>query len=96
MTFALPDFDLEAFVTSTLAEDLGQGGDITSAAVIPADAMFEGVMASRDDVTVAGLPIAEAFFRKLDPDVKIETLVIDRGAATPVDDFSSISLPHHA
>lgn len=77
MTFALPDFDLAAFVASTLAEDLGQGGDITAAAVIPADAMFEGVMATREDISVAGLPIAEAFFRALDPDVEIETLVED-------------------
>jgi nicotinate-nucleotide pyrophosphorylase (carboxylating) len=77
MTFSLPDFDLGAFVAATLAEDMGQGGDITSAAVIPADAMFDGVMASREDINVAGLPIAEAFFRKLDPDVKIELLVED-------------------
>ena len=75
--FALPGFDLEAFVRSTLAEDLGEGGDITSAAVIPANARFDGVMDSRDAIVVAGLPIAEAFFRALDPDVRIELLVED-------------------
>ena len=75
--FALPGFDLDAFVRSTLAEDLGEGGDITSAAVIPADARFEGVMDSRDAIVVAGLPIAEAFFRALDPEVRIERLVED-------------------
>ena len=32
----IPDFDLDAFVAATLAEDLGTGGDITSNAVIPA------------------------------------------------------------
>src|SRR5436309_2327069 len=42
--FALPGFDLDAFVAATLAEDLGDKGDITSAAVIPADAVFAGVM----------------------------------------------------
>lgn len=77
MTFALDHFDLDAFVTSTLAEDLGDRGDITSAAVIPEDAMFTGVMDSRDAITVAGLPIAEAFFRRLDPDVVFERLVED-------------------
>ncbi|KTW02845.1 carboxylating nicotinate-nucleotide diphosphorylase [Sphingomonas sanguinis] len=75
-------FDLDAFVTATLAEDLGPGGDITSAAVIPAEARFIGTMASRDAITVAGLPIAEAFFRHLDPDVVIERLVED-GTAVP-------------
>jgi nicotinate-nucleotide pyrophosphorylase (carboxylating) len=77
MTFALPGFDLDAFVAGTLAEDLGAVGDITSEAVIPADAVFAGVMDSRDAITVAGLPIAEAFFRALDPEVAIERLAED-------------------
>ena len=77
MTFSLDHFDLPAFVAATLAEDLGAIGDITSAAVIPADAVFAGVMDSRDPITVAGLPIAEAFFRSLDPDVAIDRLVQD-------------------
>jgi nicotinate-nucleotide pyrophosphorylase (carboxylating) len=77
MPFALDRFDLDAFIRSTLAEDLGDRGDITSGAVIPADAVFTGVMDSRDAITVAGLPIAEAFFRALDPQVTIERLVED-------------------
>jgi len=80
MSFSLPGFDLSAFVVATLEEDLGgppgRGGcDVTSESVIPADARFTGVMDSRDAVTVAGLPLAEAFFRALDPQVKIEILV---------------------
>ncbi len=77
MSFQLPSFDLRAFVASTLAEDVGPGGDITSAAVIPADARCAGTMDSRDAIVVAGLPIAEAFFRTLDPQVVIERLVED-------------------
>ena len=73
--FTLPGFDLDAFVRATLSEDLGSGGDITSLATIPADARFEGVMDSRDAITVAGLPIAERFFRALAPDMAIEVLV---------------------
>jgi nicotinate-nucleotide pyrophosphorylase (carboxylating) len=82
MTFALPGFDLAAFVAATLAEDLGEGGDITSAAVVPGDAVFTGVMDSRDAIVAAGLPIAEAFFRALDPEVRIERLV-EEGAQVP-------------
>ena len=74
---SLPGFDLDVFIRSTLAEDLGQGGDITSAAVIPADARFTGVMDSREAIVAAGLPIAEAFFRKLDPDCEIDRLAAD-------------------
>ena len=85
--FDLPGFDLDAFVRSTLAEDLGEGGDITSAAVIPAEARFTGVMDSRDAIAVAGLPIAEAFFRALDPEVRIERLVEDGQQVAPGTDL---------
>lgn len=78
--FSLPGFDLAAFVRNTLAEDLGEGlpgggHDVTSESVIPADARFTGVMDSRDAISVAGLPIAAAFFRALDPAMEIEILV---------------------
>ena len=72
--FSLSGFDLGAFVRSTLAEDMASGGDITSMATIPAGARFSGVMDSRDAITVAGLPIAEMFFRALDPSMEIEIL----------------------
>ena len=92
MTFTLPGFDLDRFIRETLAEDLGahlEGGgkDVTSDSVIPADARFSGVMDSRDAVVVAGLPIAEAFFRHLDPQVEIEALVADGDAVTPGTDL---------
>ena len=78
MNRALPEsFDVDAFVAATLAEDLGTIGDITSNAVIPADARFTGVMDSRDAIVVAGLDLAEAFFRALDPAVRIDMLVRD-------------------
>ena len=87
MTFTLPGFDLNAFVRSTLDEDLGVGlpgggHDVTSESVIPAEARFSGVMNTRDAITVAGLPIAKAFFRTLDPDMQIEVLV-EEGAQVP-------------
>lgn len=83
MGFALPGFDLESFVRATLAEDLGPTGrDVTSESVIPEDAHFIGIMDSRDPVIVAGLPIAEAFFRHLDPAMEIDILV-DEGASVP-------------
>ena len=79
MTLSLPGFDLDRFVRETLAEDLGEAGDITSEAVIPAEARFAGVMDSREAIVVAGLPVAEAFFRALDPEVEIERLAEDGG-----------------
>lgn len=63
---------------------------MTSESVIPADAMFTGVMDSRDPVTVAGLPIAEAFFRALDPGVEIEILAGEGDVVAPGADLMRI------
>lgn len=83
MAFSINDFDLGRFVAETLAEDLGpEGIDVTSQSVIPADARFTGVMDARHDVVVAGLPLAEAFFRALDPDCTVE-LLVGEGDAVP-------------
>ena len=82
MAFILDGFNGDTFVAATLAEDLGTGGDITSAAVIPADARFAGQMASRDAIIVAGSALAADFFAALDPGARIEILVAD-GAAVP-------------
>ncbi len=68
----IANFDLADFVSSVLAEDLGAGGDVTSAATIAQDARLRAVMASREEIVVAGLPLAAMFFRALDPDVEIE------------------------
>ena len=96
MTFHIPGFDLEAFVRDTLAEDLGEGlpgggRDVTAEAVIPADARFSGVMDSRDAITVAGLPVAAAFFRALDPECTIELLVEDGARVVPGTDLMRLS-----
>jgi nicotinate-nucleotide pyrophosphorylase (carboxylating) len=77
VSFSLPGLDLDRFVRETLAEDFGEAGDVTSRAVIPAEARFTGLMASREPIVVAGLPLAEAFFRALDPAVEIERLADD-------------------
>jgi len=81
---ALPqDFDLHDFVTRVLAEDLGTGGDVTSAATISEDARFTAVMDTRQSIVVAGMEVAAAFFRRLDPDIHIEPLVKDGNRLDP-------------
>jgi nicotinate-nucleotide pyrophosphorylase (carboxylating) len=75
----LEGFDLDKFVRDTLDEDLGAGlpgggHDVTAESVIPAEARFAGAMDSRDAIVVAGLPVAAAFFRALDPEIEIELL----------------------
>jgi nicotinate-nucleotide pyrophosphorylase (carboxylating) len=86
--FTLPGFALDAFVRATLDEDLGvgmRGGghDVTVESVIPPEARFAGSMSSREAIVVAGLPIAAAFFRSLDPAMQITILAEEGQAVAP-------------
>src|SRR5690606_6384135 len=88
MSFVLPGFALDEFVRATLDEDLGVGlpgggHDVTAESVIPADARFSGSMSSREGIVVAGLPIAAAFFRALDPAMEITLLAQEGDAVAP-------------
>jgi nicotinate-nucleotide pyrophosphorylase (carboxylating) len=94
--FELPGFDLAAFVRATLDEDLGAGlpgggHDVTAESVIPAGTRFAGVMDSRDAIVVAGLPVAVAFFRDLDPAVEIELLAHEGEEVTAGHDLMRLS-----
>jgi nicotinate-nucleotide pyrophosphorylase (carboxylating) len=91
VTFSLPYFDLDGFIAATLAEDFGPGVDVTSEAVIPPEARFAGVMDSRDAIIVAGLPIAAAFFKKLDPAMEIELLAADGDSKAAGSDLMRLS-----
>jgi nicotinate-nucleotide pyrophosphorylase (carboxylating) len=73
-------FDLMDFISRVLAEDLGRGGDVTSSATIDPDARFTAQMNARQDIVVAGVQIAAAFFRRLDVSVSIEQLAGDGDA----------------
>ena len=79
---------LENAVRAALDEDLGRAGDITTLATIPNGRQATGVLAVRKPGTVAGLPVAEAVFRAIDPSVRFEALVEDgtqvAGNRTPV------------
>jgi nicotinate-nucleotide pyrophosphorylase (carboxylating) len=51
--------NLEALLPLALTEDLGEVGDITSAATIPAQAMGAANLVARSPGVLAGLPVAE-------------------------------------
>jgi len=70
--FPLTPDQIDHFVTGALDEDLGAGGDITSLTVIPDNSRLTVAMTTREDVVLAGLDLACAFFSKLDPDCTIE------------------------
>jgi nicotinate-nucleotide pyrophosphorylase (carboxylating) len=76
-------FDKDAFVRRVLAEDMGSGGDVTSAVTIAPGARFTAEMNGREPMVVAGLDVAAAFFRAMDREVRIDRLVEDGSAIDP-------------
>jgi nicotinate-nucleotide pyrophosphorylase (carboxylating) len=62
---------IDEAVTRALAEDFGRAGDVTSTATVPAGLAGRAVVAAREAGVIAGLPLVEAAFRKLDADVTL-------------------------
>jgi nicotinate-nucleotide pyrophosphorylase (carboxylating) len=77
--------DVLRAVRAALAEDVGPG-DVTTLATVPAESTSRAVMRARAPLVVAGLACAEAAFRELSSDIKIETQTADgqRAAAGEV------------
>jgi nicotinate-nucleotide pyrophosphorylase (carboxylating) len=75
----LPTIMIEPAVRAALLEDLGRAGDITTDAIVPADARTETALMARQDGVVAGLDFALTAFRLIDPAIQA---VIDRPDGT--------------
>lgn len=94
MTLApLPRLIIEPLVRNALLEDLGLAGDITSAAVIPADHRSVVVMAAREPGVIAGLDAAELAFQLVDPAIMITRHVEDGASVVPGDIIATIEGP---
>lgn len=72
-----PDTVWLPLLERALAEDLGEAGDITTAAVVPPGASARGVVVAREGGVVAGLDIALEVFAMLDPAVTVDQAVSD-------------------
>ncbi len=59
-----------------LKEDVGSG-DVTTNSIVPADHTVTGLIIAREEGIVAGLPVAEAVFRRLDPGLCFSFLAQD-------------------
>ena len=66
---------IEPIVRAALAEDLGRAGDITSDAVVPADAHIDAVIVARQPGVLAGLDAMLLAFELLDPELVLERFV---------------------
>lgn len=76
-----------------LAEDLGTGGDITSASTIPEDVFFSANLVARHDMVVAGLGLAGLVFETVDDTIHWQSDVEDGARLGAGDVLASVSGP---
>ncbi|GAB3266426.1 carboxylating nicotinate-nucleotide diphosphorylase [Larkinella harenae] len=70
---------LQEFIQLALAEDVGDG-DHTSLSTIPADAQRRARLLVKQDGILAGVEVAEAVFREVDPDLEVHVNIQDGSA----------------
>ena len=91
MPFApLPPIMIEPIVRAAILEDLGRAGDLTTDAVVPAEAMASMTLVAREVGVVAGLDVAATAFRLMDPDIQIEIYSADGGAVAAGDALATL------
>jgi nicotinate-nucleotide pyrophosphorylase (carboxylating) len=90
---ALPRVLLEPLVRSALLEDLGRAGDITTEAIIPAQARAETALVARQPGVIAGLDIAVLAFTLIEPAIKIDVERPDGTQLQPGDRIAAITGP---
>ncbi len=79
----LPPLLYEPLVRAALEEDLGRAGDLTTDAIVPAGTPARAHVVARAAGRVAGLDVAAAAFRLLDPSLEVETVARDGADAEP-------------
>jgi len=88
---ALTRLLVERAVAAALDEDLSTAGDITTDAIIPADATATAAIVAREAGVVAGLDLAEAAFKALDPDIRFTRIVADGGGVAAGGKIATVS-----
>jgi nicotinate-nucleotide pyrophosphorylase (carboxylating) len=89
----LPRVLLEPLVRAALLEDLGRAGDLTTDAIVPAEARCATVLAAREAGVVAGLDAARLAFELIDPAIAVEVIRPDGSALSPGDVIARIAGP---
>ncbi len=67
---------LQAFIHSALKEDVGDG-DHTSLSTVPADAVGTAELKVKDRGILAGVELAQAIFKEVDPLLKVQVFILD-------------------
>lgn len=70
-------------VRRALAEDLGEAGDLTTEATVPAGSQSRAEVVARQAGTIAGTGVAASVFETVDPDLAVTVLVDDGQKIAP-------------
>lgn len=70
-------------VRRALAEDLGEAGDLTTEATVPAGSQSRAEVVARQAGTIAGTGVAASVFETVDPDLAVTVLVEDGQKIAP-------------
>lgn len=89
----LPDVMIETLVRDALREDLGRAGDITTDAIVPADAQARLRLVARQPGVLAGLDLARLAFRLTDARIEIEPDLRDGARLAAGDQIALVSGP---
>ncbi len=92
----LPSMLIEPVVGEALREDLGRAGDITTAAVVPAEHTDTFVLAAREEGVLAGVDAARLVFVLLDPGVGFTAYRQDGDRLHPGERIAQVSGPTRA
>ena len=92
----LPRPTIEPIVAAALREDLSHAGDLTTDAIVPADATATVRLVSREPGVVAGLPVAQLAWELLDPSVRLDVHLPDGSRVAPGDAIAAITGPARA
>lgn len=84
---------VEDQVRAALIEDLGRAGDITTYATIGPEKTARAALNSREDGVIAGIELARAAFRLVDPQVVFEARVADGDRVKPGDALIRVEGP---
>src|SRR5574337_887338 len=76
MRFDLETEKIDALIQLAIQEDIGIG-DITTENLIPASLIAEGSFIAKESGVIAGLPVVEYFFSRLDKGVSLKQNVKD-------------------
>ena len=89
----LPAIMIEPAVRAALREDLGRGGDLTTDAIVPAEARTTCAFVARQPGVVAGLDFSEWAFRLIDPRIEMRVSLPDGSRLKPGDLIATVTGP---